>query len=70
MGAGMERVDPLLVSQVSTFSAEAEGQMLACRFRSKKGKYFATRLRHAVVTPVAPETVAMSARRQLTPSRE
>ena len=30
MGAGMERVDPLLVSRVSTFGAEAEDQMLAC----------------------------------------
>jgi hypothetical protein len=29
MGAGMERVDPLLDSLVSTFGAETEDQMLA-----------------------------------------
>jgi hypothetical protein len=39
MGAGMERVDPLLDSRVSTFGAEAENADVCGGFRSRGEKY-------------------------------
>src|SRR6187397_2836485 len=53
MGAGMERVDPLLDSRVSTFGAEAENADVCGGIQIERREIFAKGLRHAVGTPVA-----------------
>ena len=53
MGAGMERVDPLLDSRVSTFGAEAENADVCGGIQIEMREIFAKGLRHAVGTPVA-----------------